>query len=149
MILGLSGLLSAQDRRSHLPNPKLTPGETLDLTANDLCDPRRDFGDNISITVKRQVMDRYGIGPTQTGYNIDHLIPMKLGGSGSIKNLWPQPISGQWNHHRKNQLERRLHKMVCDGSLDLKKAQQEIASDWVRAYKKYIGEPDRNRSSRD
>lgn len=145
LIFSMSGLMSTQDRRSHLPNSKLTPGDTLALSADDLCNPgRADLEDNLSVTVKRQVLDRYGIGIHQTGYNIDHLIPLRLGGSNAVKNLWPQPISGQWNHNRKNQLERRLFKLVCNGSLDLKTAQQAIATDWVSAYKKYIGEPDQS-----
>lgn len=147
LICSLFDLASAQDRHSHLPNPKLTPGDALNLIADDLCDRERtDLEDNLSVKVKRQVFDRYGIGPSQTGYNIDHLIPVKLGGSSSLKNLWPQPISGQWNHNRKNQLERRLHKMVCNGLLDLRQAQEEISLEWVKAYKKYIGEPDQSSS---
>jgi len=33
-------------------------------------------------------------------------------------------------------LERKLHKLVCAGQLDLGTAQREIASDWIEAYKK-------------
>jgi hypothetical protein len=29
--------------------------------------------------------------------------------------------------------------LVCSGSLDLPTAQQAIASDWITAYKKYLG----------
>jgi hypothetical protein len=39
----------------------------------------------------------------------------------------------------KDALERKLHKLVCAGQLDLKTAQREIASDWIEAYKKYMG----------
>ena len=34
--------------------------------------------------------------------------------------------------------QRKLHKLVCAGQLDLKTAQREIASDWIEAYKKYV-----------
>jgi hypothetical protein len=37
----------------------------------------------------------------------------------------------------KDRLENRLHQMVCAGQLDLKTAQQEIAGDWIAAYKRY------------
>jgi len=37
----------------------------------------------------------------------------------------------------KDALERKLHKLVCAGQLDLEKAQHEIASNWVEACKKY------------
>jgi hypothetical protein len=90
---------------------------------------------------KRQVFDRYRIDKHEFGYKVDHLIPVRLGGSNSMDNLWPQPLSGEWCWQRKNKLERKLRKMVCLGHLDLKTAQQEIATDWVSAYKKYIGDP--------
>ncbi|MBV8227613.1 MAG: hypothetical protein JO232_20745, partial [Verrucomicrobia bacterium] len=35
--------------------------------------------------------------------------------------------------------ERKLHTLVCAGQLDLKTAQREIASNWIEAYKKYVG----------
>ena len=38
----------------------------------------------------------------------------------------------------KNALERKLHKLVCAGQLDLKTAQSEIASNWIEAYQKYV-----------
>ena len=38
----------------------------------------------------------------------------------------------------KDALEDRLREMVCDGSLDLAEAQQEIATNWISAYKKYF-----------
>jgi hypothetical protein len=37
-------------------------------------------------------------------------------------------------------LERKLHKLVCAGQLDLKTAQRDIASNWIEAYKKYVDE---------
>jgi hypothetical protein len=40
----------------------------------------------------------------------------------------------------KDALERKLHSLVCAGKLDLKTAQTEIASNWIEAYKKYVGE---------
>ena len=38
----------------------------------------------------------------------------------------------------KDDLEDRLHEMVCNGRLDLTEAQREIASNWIAAYKKYF-----------
>jgi hypothetical protein len=39
----------------------------------------------------------------------------------------------------KDRLEDRLHALVIRGKLDLKTAQHEIATDWIAAYKKYVG----------
>ena len=144
----LCSLVVGQAMPSFLPNPKLTPGATLDVTERELCEHGFESRDRtIPITLKIQVADRYAIGKEVAGYNVDHLIPVGLGGSNSLKNLWPQPLSGDWSYQRKNRLEVRLRKMVCSGELDLKKAQQEIATDWVSAYKKYLGEPGPGNSS--
>ncbi len=138
----VSGLAAAQRGLSNLPNPALTPGATLDVKREDLCGSEYTSpADKIPITLKRQTFDRYGLSPATVGYNVDHLIPVSLGGSNSPKNLWPQSLSGEWNYHLKNQLERTLYKMVCKEGLALEKAQQEIATDWVAAYKKYISKP--------
>ncbi|HSE97676.1 MAG TPA: HNH endonuclease, partial [Blastocatellia bacterium] len=128
-------------RPSYMPNPALTPGDAVEVTKDDLCGPgRHELDDKVPVAVKRQVFDRYAISPGAMGYNVDHLIPEKLGGSNTIKNLWPQPLSGKWTYNMKNRLENRLYKLVCSGTLELKTAQQEIVADWVSAYKKYIGE---------
>jgi hypothetical protein len=138
----LSFLAPTQGSGFCLPDAKLTPGRSFDVTAAELSkrgykSPAR----KISIALKCQVYKRYRIRRETVGYNVDHLIPVRLGGSNSIRNLWPQPLSGEWCWHRKNKLERRLRKLVYGGQLDLKQAQQEIATDWVSAYKKYVGEP--------
>ena len=35
-------------------------------------------------------------------------------------------------------LERRLCNLVCAGKVDLQTAQHEIATDWIKAYRKYV-----------
>jgi hypothetical protein len=64
---------------------------------------------------------------------------LELGGSNSIKNLWPESYRTVWNARVKDRLENRLHELVCSGQLDLATAQREIATDWIAAYKKYVG----------
>ena len=88
--------------------------------------------------LKRQGYAEYGITQFKTGnYEVDHLIPLLLGGSNSIRNLWSQSAKASpWNLYLKDALERKLHKLVCAGQLDLKTVQREIASDWIEAYKK-------------
>jgi hypothetical protein len=56
-----------------------------------------------------------------------------------VRNLWPEPYgSTDWNAHVKDELENRLHTMVCGGQIDLATAQKEIATDWIAAYKRYF-----------
>lgn len=129
-------------RLAYMPDTNLTPGVTLDVTKDDIC--VKGYSKkvrNVPIAVKREVYGRYGITYHKPGeYEVDHLVPLGLGGSNSIKNLWPEPYFGDWNAHIKDRLENKLHEMVCSGDIDMRTAQREIATDWIVAYKKYIGE---------
>jgi hypothetical protein len=139
------GLLMLHESRSvaavSLPKPNLTPGATVPVTTADVCVAEQpDDARVIPVSVQRQVFEEYGIrdgGPR--AYEVDHLITLSLGGSDDIRNLWPQSYSAPvWNAHVKDALENRLHQLVCDGQLDLTRAQQDISTDWIAAYKKYF-----------
>lgn len=134
----------AQDGRRALPDRGLTPGDAAEVTAADICKVEYENPDSdVPTVLKHRVYTRYRVSRYEVGYNVDHLVPVKLGGTNSIENLWPQPLSGEWGWQRKNALEHRLRKLVCGGSLRLEQAQQEIATDWISAFKKYVGEPRR------
>ena len=123
------------------PDPVMTPGGVLPVTKDDICVPGYSKKvRNVPIGVKRKVYAAYGITQHKAGeYEIDHLISLQLGGSNSVKNLWPQSYLTQpWNAHVKDALENRLHSEVCKGHLDLATAQREIATDWIAAYQKYF-----------
>jgi hypothetical protein len=94
---------------------------------------------DVPAEMKRQVYREYGITSHGRGdYEIYRLIPLELGGSNSIKNLWPESHRTAWNAQVKDRLESKLHELVCSGQLDLKTAQQAIASNWIEAYKTYV-----------
>jgi hypothetical protein len=88
-----------------------------------------------------EVLIRYGLRPGKhPDYEIDHLIPLCLGGSDDFSNLWPQPrrtIEPKWNAEAKDRLERLICDMVCNGQLDIATAQEAFAKDWIAAYRKY------------
>jgi len=124
------------------PDAGLTPGETRPISMEQVC--RAGGAEvvvaNIPEETRRKVFSAYGIKPSRPGdYEVDYLITPDLGGSDSIRNLWPQPYSARWNAREKDKLEQRLHQMVCSGSMDLATAQHEIAANWIRAYRKYVG----------
>jgi hypothetical protein len=126
---------------AYLPNASLTPGDTLAVTTRDICQSGyaskvRD----VPTSVKDQVYKEYGITSHKPGqYEVDHLISLELGGSNSIRNLWPESYTGPWNAHIKDKLENQLHSLVCSGKVDLATAQHAIASDWMAAYRSYVG----------
>jgi len=130
-----------------LPDPSLTPGAVFsDVTADDVCEPGYSKSvRHVTPSLKQQVFEAYhqpgnhqGICSGSQGCEVDHLISLELGGSNDFKNLWPEPYDGVWNARMKDRLENKLHKLVCDGSLSLKEAQQAIANNWINAYKKYV-----------
>ncbi len=126
-----------------LPDPKLTPGDTFPVSRGDVCVPgyAKKVRD-VPSGEKREVLRRYGVPLTdRRNYEIDHLIPLSLGGSNSIRNLWPQSRRTQpWNAGKKDFLEDRLHKLVCSGKVNLTEAQKAISTNWIEAYQKYIGQ---------
>lgn len=88
-----------------------------------------------------EVLRRYNLPPGHhPDYEIDHLVPLCLGGADDASNLWPQPrrsIEPKWNAEAKDRLERELCSLVCDGLLDLGDAQEAIIKDWIAAYHLY------------
>ena len=82
-------------------------------------------------------------------YEEDHLVPLCLAGAPQDPaNLWPQPRFGEWSANRKDTLETKLCRLVCDGRVPLAEAQREIATDWIAAYRKYIDAGSRRTSPR-
>ena len=67
-------------------------------------------------------------------YEVDHLIPLELGGSNEIANLWPEPAEPQPGFHQKDKVENFLHNEVCKGNLSLQEAQFKISTDWYSVY---------------
>jgi hypothetical protein len=91
-------------------------------------------------SLKNKVFSEYGI-TTHNGstYEVDHLIPLEIGGSNDIKNLWPEAANPTPGFHDKDKLENYLHKVVCNGSMSLSEAQKEISMDWLTTYKNLLG----------
>jgi hypothetical protein len=87
-------------------------------------------------SVKQRVYAEYGIESHVPGsYELDHLVPLELGGNNSAANLWPQLSPG---YQEKDEIENQLHDAVCAGSVSLHTGQLEIARDWRHTY---VGAP--------
>nr|WP_308297007.1 hypothetical protein [Streptomyces sp. UNOB3_S3] len=72
----------------------------------------------------------------------DHLVSLELGGDpNDPRNLWVEPPSpghqpGGGPNNPKDQVETKLHSAICSGQVQLRDAQQAIATDWTTALTK-------------
>lgn len=119
-----------------LPDPRCTPG-AIDpaVTAAVLCAPgysTRSYRPPSSQTDAAKwdtVAPAYGI-PRGTEGELDHLVPLTLGGANDLSNLW---IEQGTIPNAKDHLEVALHRAVCDGQVTLADAQHAIAANWETA----------------
>ena len=121
-----------------LPDSACTPGGVFNVTAKDIC--RKGYSKSVrsvSTKIKNQAFNAYGIRFHPTGaYEVDHLIPLELGGSNDISNLWPEAANPQPGFREKDRVENYLHAQICKGSMSLDEAQREIVTDWLGVFQK-------------
>lgn len=131
------------------PDPVLTPGAIRTTDKAEICATKTSTVRNVSGSEKLAVYRRYGMaGPNAAfpgtellpPYEVDHLISLELGGSNDITNLWPEAYGQPMGAHEKDAVENRLHHMICAGRISVEDAQHAIATDWVAAYRLYVGE---------
>ena len=123
-----------------IPRADLTPGAVRPASTPELCKARLKENVDVVPAIQRQVFAEYGMPNAESrAYEVDYLITPALGGADDIRNRWPQPYSGSpWNAYVKDALEDRLWQMLCSGQIDLQTAQQDIAGNWIAAYRKYF-----------
>lgn len=134
----LHGSCHAQDG-GKLPDRLCTPGAfDPGITARMLCAPgysTRSYRPPESQTGHfkfSEAYPAYGIA-SGTQSELDHLVPLELGGSNDATNLWPEAGSIP---NAKDAVERSLHDAVCQGEVSLSQAQNAIAADWETALAK-------------
>jgi hypothetical protein len=129
-----------------LPDSKCTPGAidpnvTQENIADTICVPgyTQTVRPPVSYTepLKIKLMQFYGFSDSLSNYELDHLIPLEIGGAPSdVKNLWPEARYGEPNSLEKDGIENYLHDQVCSGAMSLSAAQKEIATNWVDYWKR-------------
>ena len=122
-----------------LPDRSLTPGAVSTMSAQELCAGARPSR-VVTAATRDRVLRSYRMdGVHASEYELDALITPELGGTTEAANLWPQRYeSPLWTAHVKDELEDLLPALVCRGEIDLARAQQEIATDWVAAYQRHF-----------
>lgn len=131
-------------RRGVLPDRRCSPGAAYSgLTRAVLCSPgfRTARIRHVPESEKHLVELEYGMPPKGYGrtIEIDHVVPLELGGSNAVANLFPEPGSGHAGYRAKDRLENRLHERVCAGATSLHAAQAGIARNWVTLYRRVFG----------
>jgi hypothetical protein len=98
---------------------------------------------HITRAERAAVFAAYGVDLSQSwNYELDHLIPLELGGTSEVKNLWPEPRTGEWNAGVKDRLENRVHALVCSGRMTLQGGQAIFMGDWIAGYQHIFGGAD-------
>jgi hypothetical protein len=129
--------------KGNLPDPRCTPGSidpivTQGNIRSTICkggwtDPHLRPPEPQTEAFKYDVAyPAYGT-PGDEKTELDHLVPLELGGSNDATNLWPEYPP---TPNPKDKVENALNHAVCDGRVSLARAQAAIASDWMTAEKK-------------
>lgn len=135
-----------------LPDPSCTPGSVNPaVTQSDLGSTVCRRGgytssvrppESITEPFKRASEAAYRDPYSSYRTELDHLVPLELGGASDTLNLWAEPDQGRpslfdpqdpYGINAKDGVEDRLHTAVCDGQVTLAAAQRAIASDWTTA----------------
>jgi hypothetical protein len=119
-----------------LPDPKCTPGTVMTVDLDVICQQSTNGRRQVSAAVHRQAFADYGLAFPQPhgAFEVDHLIPLELGGDNAIENLWPEAAEPRPGFHEKDRVENYLHEKVCAGKVSLSEAQRLIATDWLAVW---------------
>lgn len=148
----------AVDSDGSKPDPKLTPGDVRTTDKHEICGhSTREFR-NVSVTTKVAARRAYGLNSPRAGWcadgdgcEIDHLIPLTVGGGnppGSIRNLWPQRSTGPFGFHVKDRCEAAVGRAICAGKISVEDAQDIFRNDWTVGCQPYLAKVRRPRVSK-
>ena len=134
--------LVAKAQEANMPDPVLTPGAVVEVDQATMCK----VGYAASVRhydrgLRNRIFESYGLRDVdRRDYELDHLVPLSLGGVDDVRNIWPESRKSEpWNAEVKDTLEDVLHREVCAGRVPLQEAQEAIRRDWIAAYEKYVG----------
>jgi len=115
-----------------LPDPKLTPGAVRTIEPEVYCHQRTGPLRRISAATKDSVYKAFGWSlKKHPKGEIDHLVPLELGGADVRQNLWFQPAP---EFYAKDSVENWARKQVCAGLLNGVWVQELFKTDWTHLY---------------
>jgi len=97
-----------------LPDRACSPGAVLTTDTSVICIPgySKTVRD-VPTSEKQQVFPEYGIDwSLHSGYKVDHVVSLELGGSNDISNLFPESYSIPYGARIKDKLEDHLHEQI-------------------------------------
>ena len=129
---------SADCKSGILPDHDCTPGAIFqNATIEEICTTGYSQSiRKVSTSLKKKVYAEYNLPyPQKRGsYEADHLIPLELGGSNDIANLFPEAKLPFPGFPEKDLVENYLHQEVCAHRVALSVAQKIIAQDWTEIH---------------
>ena len=132
LLLGIFTSQNAWALPGPIPDPKLTPG-TLCTESDPNFDGYRypehvpHCRRNVTQEMKKQIGREYGVAVSDfSKYEFDHYLPLGIGGSSSLSNLWPQRKD---QADEKDVLEDKVFHELSDGDITQAEAVKEIR-DW-------------------
>lgn len=151
MLCAGPAMAAPQCQSGEIPDSACSPGVVASTDEADVCG----IVNGLSYSkrhrqtpagLKALIKKRYGQKDNQGEAEIDHILPLSLGGEDSVMNLFWQPGPGQgykWTFKEKDKLEDWAWRQVCKRhTMTLAQAQAIfLAPDWRPAYCQYIGGP--------
>ena len=128
------------------PDPLMTPvAVDPSVTLADICTGTTKTRRGVSPATRAKVLRDYNVSDAASGgMEMDHLVPLAIGGANTAANLWPQPAP---DYDLKDRLEVELQRRACrayetlplaEAETVLVQEQREITEDWTLAYHRYV-----------
>ena len=116
------------------PDNACTPGAYVRKTVADICDGDTDRP-SLPAGERRIIITNYGV-PGWSGADgeLDHRVPLVLGGTTDRRNIWPERGSIP---NTKDRLENYVYRRVCSHTMRLRTARIIFLNDWVVHYREY------------
>ena len=129
------------------PDDTLTPGVVGSAEFADVCglvDGQTYSQRHRETTqkMKNEAYAAYNVNKAGREFEIDHRVPLCIGGADDPRNLWPEL---GWQHpsfHDKDRLEARVCRAVCrTRTMTLAEGQAFFLGDWIAGLESVYGEP--------
>lgn len=122
------------------PDPHLTPGSVVNTNTQAVCalSSHSRGRPGIPWTSAQKVYAEYKDNKKrQHKVKLNFLVPLDLGGSTDVSNIWPASLRGT-GFYQKIETDQVLHDLVCRRSLSLAQAQHAEETDWYAAWLRYV-----------